>query len=128
MTKTIKLNTWQRMWLNNFAGTQNGTASAMRKWIRIIDAVDIDNTLANDIGLAISPQGNVAWDPRLAAKKEPFVLTFEDGDFALLAMALQTALPNLQFQSSNARSVIELLDMFGVKDGTENPVSSGEPS
>ena len=113
MTKTVSLNTWQRIWLNSFVGSQNGTASTMRKWIRIINAVEISDTLASQIGLHGTPDG-IAWDNKKAAENEPFEIVLDNNDYALLVEALRKAINQVEFQATNAKNVISMFEAFGL--------------
>lgn len=99
--KTLHLTTWERTSLAGFIAQQRGDLAQLRRFMRLLDILELDDEDRAAVGWKETENGQAAW---VEAEHE-FELEFEDADFDLLA---KTALPFNGWPAN--RLVVTMLD------------------
>jgi len=79
--KQLSLTTWERAQLIALVNQQSGDLTKLRRWLRVLDVVDLSEDEKEAVGWEDLADGRSKWEDgdRL------WELHFEDADFALLA-------------------------------------------
>lgn len=66
----LTLNVWERMMLRLIVGRVKGSAAAMHKAIKVLDALEFSEEERKEIGLTTNFVGDISWRPDASAEYE----------------------------------------------------------
>lgn len=85
--KTLSLTVWERLQLAGVLGEQRGNLAQIRRYLRVLDAVELSEAERLEIGLQIVQQDGQPPQFRWREDAGEFNIELEDADFDILAEA-----------------------------------------